>query len=93
MCRFLNQICENKSEICRKFWNLWELFIIIQNYSLHFLVAAEYLLHFPEVHLVLGGQALDLLEVHPRDGPGVVDAIRGGPEEALDGEAPKEWSE
>ena len=23
VCRFLNQICENKSEICRKFWILW----------------------------------------------------------------------
>ena len=31
-----NQICENKleSNCCRKFWNLWELFTIIQNYSL-----------------------------------------------------------
>ena len=31
---FFNQICENKSEICRKFWILWKLFTIIQNYSL-----------------------------------------------------------
>ena len=31
---FFNQICENKLESCRKFWNLWELFTIIQNYSL-----------------------------------------------------------
>ena len=37
MCRFFNQICENKSEICRKskFWILWKKFTIIQNYSLH----------------------------------------------------------
>ena len=34
VCRFFNQICENKSEICRKFWILWKLFTIIQNYSL-----------------------------------------------------------
>ena len=26
VCRFFNQICENKSEICRKFWILWKLF-------------------------------------------------------------------
>ena len=31
---FFNQICENKLESCQKFWNLWELFTIIQNYSL-----------------------------------------------------------
>ena len=24
VCRFVNQICENKSEICRKFWILWK---------------------------------------------------------------------
>ena len=29
VCRFFNQICENKLENCRKFWNLWKLFIII----------------------------------------------------------------
>ena len=36
VCRFFNQICENKLEICRKlkFWILWKLFSIIQNYSL-----------------------------------------------------------
>ena len=34
VCRFFNQICENKSEICRKFWILWKKFTIIQNYSL-----------------------------------------------------------
>ena len=34
VCRFLNQICENKSEICRKLWILWKLFTIIQNYWL-----------------------------------------------------------
>ena len=34
VCRFLNQICENKSEICRKFRILWKVFTIIQNYSL-----------------------------------------------------------
>ena len=34
VCRFFNQICENKLESCRNFWNLWELFSIIQNYSL-----------------------------------------------------------
>ena len=34
MCRFFNQICENKLEHCRKFWNLWKLFNIIQNYSI-----------------------------------------------------------
>ena len=38
VCRFFNQICENKSEICRKFWILWKLFTIIQNYSLVSLV-------------------------------------------------------
>ena len=31
---FFNQICENKLKSCRKFWNLWELFTIFQNYSL-----------------------------------------------------------
>ena len=31
---FFNQICENKLESCRKFWNWWELFTIFQNYSL-----------------------------------------------------------
>ena len=31
---FFNQICENKLESLRKFWNLWELLTIIQNYSL-----------------------------------------------------------
>ena len=35
VCRFFNQICENKSEICRKFWILWKKFTIIVNYSLH----------------------------------------------------------
>ena len=35
VCRFFNQICENKSEICRKFWILWKKFTIILNYSLH----------------------------------------------------------
>ena len=35
LCRFFNQICENKSEICRKFCNLWKKFTIIVNYSLH----------------------------------------------------------
>ena len=34
VCRLFNKICENKSEICRKFWILWKLFTIIQNYSL-----------------------------------------------------------
>ena len=29
VCRFFNQICENKSEICRKFWILWKKFTII----------------------------------------------------------------
>ena len=41
VCRFFNQICENKSEICRKFWILWKLFTIIQNYSLHSLLATQ----------------------------------------------------
>ena len=41
VCRFFNQICENKSEICRKFWILWKLFTIIQNYSLHSLKPAR----------------------------------------------------
>ena len=31
VCRFFNQICENKLENCRKFWNLWKLFIIIHS--------------------------------------------------------------
>ena len=30
VCRFFNQICENKLENCRNFWNLWKLFNIIQ---------------------------------------------------------------
>ena len=38
VCRFFNQICENKSEICRKFWILWKKFTNIQNYSLHSLL-------------------------------------------------------
>ena len=38
VCRFFNQICENKSEICRRFWILWKLFTIFQNYSLHSLI-------------------------------------------------------
>ena len=34
VCRFFNQICENKLENCRKFWNnMWKLFIIIHYYS------------------------------------------------------------
>ena len=40
VCRFFNQICENKSEICRKFWILWKKFTIIVNYSLHSLAVA-----------------------------------------------------
>ena len=38
VCRFFNQICENKSEICRKFWILWKKFTIFLNYSLHSLL-------------------------------------------------------
>ena len=41
VCRFFNQICENKSEICRKFWILWKLFTIFQNYSLVSLAVAR----------------------------------------------------
>ena len=44
VCRFFNQICENKLESCRKFWNLWELLTIIQNYSL---VSLGVVLGFP----------------------------------------------
>ena len=33
VCRFFNQICENKLENCRKFWDLWSLFIIIHYFS------------------------------------------------------------
>ena len=33
VCRFFTQICENKLENCRKFWNLWK---IIQYYSILF---------------------------------------------------------
>ena len=40
VCRFFNQICENKSEICRKFWILWKKFTIFQKYSLHSLGTA-----------------------------------------------------
>ena len=46
VCRFFNQICENKSEICRKFWILWKKkFTIIQNNSLHSLVRTTALPH------------------------------------------------
>ena len=38
--RFFNRICENKLENCRKFWNLWNLFIIIHYYSFVSLAAA-----------------------------------------------------
>ena len=38
VCRFFNQICANKSEICRKFWIFVKKFTIIVNYSLHSLV-------------------------------------------------------
>ena len=34
VCRFFTQICENKLENCRNFWNLWKLFNIIQYYSI-----------------------------------------------------------
>ena len=34
VCRFFTQICENRLENCRKFWNLWKLFNIIQYYSI-----------------------------------------------------------
>ena len=62
VCRFFNQICENKSEICRKFWILWKLFTIIQNYSLHSLlgvahhaeVVVEELLEVDDVAVVVG---------------------------------------
>ena len=37
---FFNQICENKLENCRKFWNLWKLFNIIQYYSFVSLVSS-----------------------------------------------------
>ena len=46
VCRFFNQICENKLENCRKqLWNLWKLFnlnllfkqILIQYYSILFI--------------------------------------------------------
>ena len=33
VCRFFNRICKNKWGNCRKFWNLWKLFILIQYYS------------------------------------------------------------
>ena len=33
VCRVFNQICENKLENCRKFLNLWKVFIIIHYYS------------------------------------------------------------
>ena len=35
---YFNQSCENKSEICRKFWILWKLFTIFEIYSLHSVV-------------------------------------------------------
>ena len=41
VCRFFTQICENKLENCRKFWNLWKLFNIIQYYSIVSLVAVH----------------------------------------------------
>ena len=41
VCRFFNQISENKSEICRKFWILWKLFTIFQNYSQVSLIAGS----------------------------------------------------
>ena len=41
VCRFFNQICENKLEHCRNyFWNLWKLFNIIQYYSIVSLLLA-----------------------------------------------------
>ena len=51
VCRFFNQICENKSEICRKFWILWKKFTIIVNYSLHSLFERSPGEHPPEVLL------------------------------------------
>ena len=41
VCRFFNQICENKLENCRKFWNLWKLFNIIQYYSFVSLLSTQ----------------------------------------------------
>ena len=41
VCRFFNQIYENKSEIGRKFWILWKKITIIVNYSLRSLVQAS----------------------------------------------------
>ena len=37
VCRFFNQIYENILENSRKFWNIWNLFIIIYYYSLLFI--------------------------------------------------------
>ena len=37
-----NQICENKLEHCRNFWNLWKLFIMIQYYSIVSLLEVSY---------------------------------------------------
>ena len=46
VCRFFNQICENKSDICRKFW-------ICENYSLFFKS-----IHFtPQCRCVRGSDA------------------------------------
>ena len=41
VCRFFNQICENKLQKCRNFWNLWKLFIIIHYHSFVSLVAGR----------------------------------------------------
>ena len=41
VCRFFNQICENKSEICRKFWILWKKFTIISELFTSLLIRHE----------------------------------------------------
>ena len=40
--RFFNQICENKLEHCRKFWNLWKLCNTIQHYLFVALVRSTF---------------------------------------------------
>ena len=54
-CRFFNRICENRLDNCRKFWNLWKLFIIIyleggwllvSNFGYFFMIFGYFMIFF-----------------------------------------------